>query len=480
MPVVLVVDDDRMVLRLCEKAVQSVGAELVAAGNAREGLAAIRDRCPDVLLLDISLPDGSGLELVSEAQRVDPRLPVAFITVSNDSHTAIEATRRGAFDYLLKPLDKENVGRIVLRGLETRRLMRVPVHMPDFDGHAQDAVENDVLLGRSPAMLEVYKEIGRIAPLNVAVLICGESGTGKELVARAIYQHSARSDQRFSSVNCAALTETLLESELFGHEKGAFTGAERRRIGKFEQCYGGTIFLDEVGDMSPTAQSKILRLLEEQCFERVGGNETVATDVRIISATNRDLKKMIDEGTFRADLYHRLHGYRIDLPPLRERGEDFSLLVGHLLARFRAQLGKEVLGIAPESMERLTRYSWPGNVRELQAVLRTAMLKASGPVLEPELFAEAIGINGAPQQPEEMGLPINLVEFIDARERSGSYALHAEAVAMAERYVILRVLRETQGNQSKAAERLGITRGSLRTKIRALGIRMGHVLQSTG
>jgi DNA-binding NtrC family response regulator len=479
MSIVLAIDDDQTVLRLVHKALEDSGANLLTARNAREGLDVIRRHSPDVLLLDISLPDASGLELIGQVRVIDPKMPIAFITVSDDSHTAIEAMKCGAYDFLIKPLSLERVRHVVKRALETRRLMEVPVKIPELDEIGDEINEHDALIGHSPAMLDVYKEIGRIATQDVSVLICGESGTGKELVARAIYQHSSRSKQRFLAVNCAALSDTLLESELFGHEKGAFTGADRQRIGKFEQCHGGTIFLDEVGDMSPATQSKVLRIVQDQQFERVGGSETIETNVRIISATNCDLEKMIVDGKFRMDLYHRLNGYRIDLPPLRNRGEDIELLVGCLLAKFCKELRKEIQGASPDAMAKLVAYSWPGNVRELQTVLRTAMLKASGPVLVPELLPDSVnsGFSSPETDAGKVFLPSSLEEFIDEREKAGSHELYNETLEMMEQYLLTRVLRETDGNQSKAAEQLGITRGSLRNKIQSLGISIGHVVQ---
>ena len=459
MSIVLVIDDDQTVLRLVQKAVQESGTDLLTACSASEGLDAVRRYSPDVLLLDISLPDRSGLELVGQVRDIAPKTPIVFITVSDDSDTAIEAMKLGAYDFLIKPLSPQRVLSVVERALETRRLMGVPVTLPDVDKMGDDVDEHDVLIGRSPAMLELYKEIGRIATQNISVLICGESGTGKELVARAIYQHSLRRDQRFLAVNCAALSDTLLESELFGHEKGAFTGADQRRIGKFEQCNGGTIFLDEVGDMSPATQSKVLRILQEQQFERVGGGETIATDVRVISATNQDLERMIEDGKFRMDLYHRLHGYRIDLPPLRDRPEDIVLLIGYLLVKYGKELGKKIQGVSPETMELLTAYSWPGNVRELQTVLRTAILKAAGPVIVPELLPYTVCTGSEPQPIEDRDgfLPSDLEDFLNERERARSRELYAETLEMMEQYLLTRILRETKGNQSKAAELLGIT-----------------------
>ena len=320
-----------------------------------------------------------------------------------------------------------------------------------------------------------------MAPQDVTVLIRGESGTGTELVARAIYHHSKRAGGPFLAVNCAAIPEQLLESELFGHEKGAFTSAERRRIGKFEQCSGGSIFLDEVGDMSPMVQSKMLRLLQEQRFERVGGNETIQTDVRIITATNRDLEKMVADGDFREDLYYRLNGFTITLPPLRGRGEDLPLLIYHFLERLRREFGKDIQGLSSASLQTLLNYNWPGNVRELQSVLRQALLQTTESIIFPEalprLVAEGATVTSAVPS---AGIPVEsageLQSYIEQRLREGSQSLHAEATDMMERYLLTRVLRQTEGNQSEAARILGITRGSLRNKIRSLGISIGQVV----
>ncbi len=475
----LVVDDDRSVLRLVEKTFAETEITVLAATNAKDGVALISKDQPDVLLLDIMLPEANGLEMATQIRHLDARLPIIIITAINDSDTAIDAISRGAYDYLLKPLDKRNLEDAVDRALETRRLMRAPVVLQESD---EPVGQGDVMVGRSSAMLEVYKQIGRVAQQDVAVLIRGESGTGKELIARAIYQHSSRSDECFMAINCAALSDTLLESELFGHEKGAFTGAEQRHIGKFEQCNGGTIFLDEIGDMSPSTQSKVLRLLQEQRFERVGGSETIQTDVRIISATNRDLEQMIEENEFRLDLYHRLNTFEITLPGLRERGADIQQLLEHFLARFNRALDKEIGGISDEAMEILTGYSWPGNVRELQAVLRKAMLMATGPVLVPEFLPEELsdpaGVvaresEGGPEQPS-----MNLAALLHTLDSAGSRDMYAEATEWLERHLITHVLTKTAGNQSKAAEYLGITRGSLRNKIRSLNISIEHVVSS--
>jgi two-component system nitrogen regulation response regulator GlnG len=477
MSTLLVIDDDRSVPFLIERAVQGTGVNVLPARSVQEGLELL-ERRPDVVLLDIMLPEGSGLEAVRKIQARDPKLPIIFITAGGTSDTTIEAMKLGAYDYLLKPLDLPKLRELVERALEIRRLMQVRVELPSNDAPSPDG---DHIIGRSPAMCEVFKAVGRVAPQNVTTLIVGESGTGKELVARAIYHHSDRSAERFLALNCAALPETLLESELFGHEKGSFTSANYRRIGKFEQCARGTLFLDEVGDMSPLLQSKILRVLQEKKFERVGGNETIETDVRVIAATNRDLKEMVTKGTFREDLYYRLNGFTIKLPPLRERGEDILFLLEHLLSKFAKELNKpDVHGIAPEALEVLTRYSWPGNVRELEAVVRQSLLNTTGNVILPDFLPDPVRLGGPSASPLAQPAnapPSDLRPFVDECLRNGSEEMYAASVEMMERYLLTRVLRHAQGNQSQAARMLGITRGSLRNKMRALRIQVGSTVQ---
>src|SRR5271156_2937681 len=304
MPTLLVIDDEPSILHAFRRAFRDDDVALVTAPTAAEGLASLERERPDVIILDVKLPDQSGLETLRRIRQTDARIPVVLITGHGTTDTAIEAMKLGAYEYLLKPLELSQLREMVGRALEISRLMRVPAVLAD---EAAAADRSDVLIGRCPSMQEVYKEIGRVAPQDVTVLVLGESGTGKELVARAIYSHSRRSAAPFLAINCAAIPETLLEGELFGHEKGAFTGADRRRIGKFEQCSGGTLFLDEIGDMSLLLQAKMLRLLQEQSFERVGGNEMIRTDVRLIAATHRDLKEMVAADEFRSDLYYRLN-----------------------------------------------------------------------------------------------------------------------------------------------------------------------------
>lgn len=472
---VLVIDDDRTILHMVRTSLRELDdVEVLTALDPAAGIESVTRHQPDAVLLDIMFPDSSGLEILKRIQRIDRRLPVIFITASNDSTTAIDAMQLGAFDYLTKPLNLATLNRLVERALETRRLMHVPVAVA---AGQNNPVPGDAFLGRSPQMLDVFKQIGRVAGQNVTVLIRGESGTGKELVARSIYQHSRRREETFIPVNCPAIPDSLLESELFGHEKGAFTGADRRRIGKFEQCSGGTLFLDEVGDMSPAVQGKVLRALQEQQFERVGGNETLTADVRIIAATNRNLEQMVRDGLFRNDLLYRLNAITITLPPLRDRREDIPVLLEHYLGRISRELDRPDLeGISPDALRLLEEYDWPGNIRELQSVVRRALLNTSGPVivpqfLPPEVRSAAASTTPARPDPELIDLPpSDLGPFVDQRLNDNSVELYAETIEQCERYLFVRVLRHTCGNQSRAAEILGVTRGKVADRIRTFGI----------
>jgi two-component system nitrogen regulation response regulator GlnG len=375
---------------------------------------------------------------------------------------AIEAMRMGAYEYIHKPLDPDEIEALVYRAFEISRLMRVPALVAE-SGPADDG--SDFLVGRSLAMQEVFKDIGRVASQDVTVLILGECGTGKELVARALYYYSKRSSGPFLAINCAAIPEALLESELFGHERGAFTGADRKRIGKFEQCDGGTLFLDEIGDMSPPAQAKILRVLQDQQFERVGGSEQIRTNVRMIAATNRDLRQMMADGQFRSDLYYRLNVYALRLPPLRERLEDVPILAEHFVRRFNRELGREVQSIAPESLELLQRYPWPGNVRELQSVLQQSLLRVTGTVLLPEFLPATIRGDAGAHLHSHPPLEASLSRIVQERLRAGSTQLHAEVIELTEKHLLSEVLRQVEGNQSQAARILGISRSTLRIKM---------------
>jgi two-component system nitrogen regulation response regulator GlnG len=470
MATLLIVDDEPSILLAFRKAFREPDVTVLTAETAAQGLDLARQQHPDVIVLDVHLPDMTGLDMLRRLRELDARSPVVFITGRSTTDTAIEAMKLGAYEYLLKPLELSTLRQVIDRALAISRLSHVPAVLAasgDVDERA------DAIVGVCPAMQEVYKAIGRVAAQDVTVLITGESGTGKELVARALYQHSHRANGPFLPISCAAIPEHLLESELFGHERGAFTGADRRRIGKFEQCHGGTLFLDEVGTMSALTQSKLLRVLQEKTFERLGGNETIHTDVRVIAATNANLEAAVAAGRFRLDLYYRLSVFTIPLPPLRERGDDLNLLMSHYLRRFNRELGKDVQGIAPEALEILRRYPWPGNVRELQSVLKQALLQAAGPVLLPDFLpASVTGASAAAVQSEELSHETEWNQFIESRLQAGTQELYREALERLERFLLTRVLRHTGGNQLQAAKILGITRGSLRTKIRDLGIRI--------
>src|SRR5262245_46919709 len=381
----LIDDDPALTPGQVRQAFPAPDHRVEVAPTGAEGLERVGAGPPDVILLDLLLPDQSGLEVYQKIRAIEARIPVIFVTMAKTPDSAIEAMKQGAYDYLCKPLDPKQLRRVVGEALEVARQMREPAVVAES---APDPDVDGAIVGGCPAMREVYKAIGRVAAQDVPVLITGESGTGKELIARAIYQHSKRAKAPFLALNSAAIPEALLESELFGHEKGAFTGADRKRIGKFEQVSGGTLFLDEVGDMPLALQAKILRVLQEQAFERVGGNEMIRTDVRLIAATHRDLKTWSEQGKFRPDLYYRLNVFAIHLPPLRERGEDLAVLVRHYLRRFSRELGRDVQEVAPEALARLRAYSWPGNIRQLQSVLKQALLQARGPVLLPEFLPE--------------------------------------------------------------------------------------------
>jgi DNA-binding NtrC family response regulator len=466
MATLLVVDDEASILLAFRKAFREPAVTVLTAETAAHGLEIARQCHPDVIVLDVHLPDMLGLEMLRRLRQLDAR---------GTTDTAIEAMKLGAYEYLLKPLELSILRQVIERALAISRLMHVPAVL-NADDHVDDRA--DAIVGVCPAMQEVYKAIGRVAAQDVTVLITGASGTGKELVARALYQHSRRANGPFLPINCAAIPEQLLESELFGHEKGAFTGADRRRIGKFEQCSGGTLFLDEVGTMSPLTQSKLLRVLQEQTFERLGGNETIRTDVRVLAATNSDLESAVSAGRFRLDLFYRLRVFTIHLPPLRERGDDLKLLSAHYLRRFNRELGRDVRDVAPETLELLRRYAWPGNVRELQSILKQALLQATGSILLPDFLpASVTGTSAVAQEMEASSSEAGLEAFLEARLQAGTQTLYAEALERLERLLVTRVLRQTNGNQLQAAKILGITRGSLRTKIRDLGIRIDRTVR---
>ena len=478
METLLVVDDEPAVLNLFQHVFQPLGHRVIGAGGFQAALAAFAATPPSVAVVDVVLPDGAGLELARKLIELDPQLPVIVITAANTSGTAIAAMKLGVFDYLTKPLNVNEIKQIAARAFEVRRLENE--HAAELYEPSTDVADEEII-GRSAGMQVVYKSIGRVATRNVTVLIRGESGTGKELVARALFQFGSRSQGPFMAINCAAIPETLLESELFGHEKGAFTGADRQRVGRFEQCNGGTLFLDEIGDMSPVLQSKLLRVLQQQQFERVGGNQTIQTDVRLIAATNRDLERMVADGQFRSDLYYRLNGFSIEIPPLRDRLEDLETLIDHFRELANKELSKNVVRFSDEAIERLRHYFWPGNVRQLQSVVKQAVLQTAGPVVLPDFLPSlptGRPVSSSSESSQRVVGTDDLMELIDSKMAFGEVNLYEAVIDQAERILITRVLRMTGGNQVEAAKMLGITRTTLRSKILKLGITISHSVES--
>jgi two-component system, NtrC family, nitrogen regulation response regulator GlnG len=466
----LIVDDEESVRYSFRRIFASDKVQVLTAVTLADGLEQVRRHNPDVIVLDLQLPDGSGLDLFRKVHALAPKRPVVFITAHGTAQTAIEAMKGGAFDYLVKPLDLDRLTGVLDRAFEAARLMGVPALLPAED-------PGDQIVGRSPVMQETCKAIGRVAPQDVNVLILGESGTGKELVARALYSHSRRADRPFLALNCAAIPEQLLESELFGHEQGAFTGADRRRIGKFEQCHGGTLFLDEIGDMPLALQAKILRVLQDQQFQRVGGGETLQARVRVLAATNQDLPQLIAAGRFRKDLYYRLNAVTISVPPLRERLADVAELANYFLFRFDRELGLDLYGFAPEVLDRLQAYSWPGNVRELQGVVKQAMLNASGRLILPEFLPAQFHAEPAPAgapAPDADDLAVG--PLIESLLPTANGRLYEEVIGAVERILFTRVLRQTHGHQGQASEMLGLNRATLRHRLRTLGLKLDRTV----
>ncbi len=460
----LVIDDELPILRAFERAFADERTEVLVARNAAEGEQRFVDAKPDVVVIDLSLPDASGIDCFRKLREIDSRVPVIFITGHGTVESAIEATRLGAYDYLFKPLELDEMRELLAKAFNLSRMVRI---QPVLASEAE--FETDAIVGRCRAMKEVYKAIGRVASQNLTVLLLGESGTGKEVVAQAIYHHSARSGGPFQAINCAAIPDALLESEIFGHEKGAFTDAHRQRIGKIEQADKGTLFLDEVGDMSPMTQAKLLRVLQDQTFERVGGNTPIKVDARIIAATNHDLKQLVSEGLFRSDLYFRLSVVTIHLPPLRDRDDDLRVLAEYFLRKYSNEFGKDVRSLAPETLELLSQYHWPGNVRELESVMKQSLLTARGNVLLAE-FVPPLAVQASDGDSDQNQHEFLSEQFVSERLESGADNLYAESIALAERKLLRQVLKHTAGNQLKAAGILGISRVTLRSKLKSLGI----------
>ncbi|MEK6700476.1 MAG: sigma-54 dependent transcriptional regulator [Nitrospirota bacterium] len=465
---VLIVDDDESVRWVLKKSLEKEGIATVLAKDAAEAFEGLKDGAVAVVLMDIRMPGMSGLEALEKIQGEGRAVSVIIMTAQATMQNAIEAMRRGAYDYITKPFDLDEVNVLVRKAIEVRRLnlevtaLRAEVR-EKYDGG---------LVGNTPSMQEIYKTIGRVAESDATVLIHGESGTGKELVARAIHYHSKRAGRPFVAVNSAAIPSELLESELFGHEKGAFTGAVGRKIGKFEAAAGGTLFLDEIGDMSLSLQGKLLRVLQEKEFDRVGGTDPIKTDARVIAATHHNLDKAVREKRFREDLFYRLNVIQINLPPLRKRKDDIAPLAEYFFQKYQAGPGGVRKVLTPETLKILRAYDWPGNVRELENAVQRAITLSPGDkifpdALPPQIFKPGHGVALS----FENFLEEKLSDLVDRMGGLEQGDIHSMVIQRVEKPLITLVLKKTEGNQVRAANLLGINRNTLRKKIKDLGIK---------
>ena len=489
---ILIIDDDEGVCYSLARQLSSDERRVTAVQTPDAGFEALRGEDPDLVMLDVKIPGSDGLELLKQIRLERPRQMVVIMTAHGSTETAIEAMKRGAYDYIMKPFETEMLNTVVTKALLSARLnKRVDSGIAENTNgkkHPKGAA-TDRIIGQSNAMHEVCKKIGQVAPREVPVLIRGESGTGKELVARALWQHSTRNNRPFLAVNCAAIPENLLEGELFGHERGAFTGAESRKLGKFEQADNGTLFLDEVGDMSIATQAKILRVLQNNTFERVGGLETIRVNVRILAATHQNLEKLIREGGFREDLYYRLRVMEIVLPPLRERREDIPEIVHYFLQRHREALSSQAQSISQKAMDAICAHDWPGNIRQLENVVRRAMVLCNGSIVStdhldfgpttqayiapeaispvPQTFTSPPITLPAASAPQPSSTDMDMDNVIDRLLSSGKASLIEDM----ERLLIGRALEKLNGNQLQTAKLLGITRNTLRSRIEKYGLK---------
>jgi nitrogen regulation protein NR(I) len=469
----LLIDDEADVQYSFRRIFDSPDIEVATASSGEEGLKLIPKFKPDLVLMDIRMGGINGLETLRRIRALDSKLLVILMTAYGTTQTAIEAMKLGAYDYLLKPFDVPKLKDIIANALKAGRDMKQVVsYQPLLESEDYELG----IVGRSEPMQQVFKVIGQLAASDATALITGESGTGKELVARAIYHHSHRSAQPFLAVNCAAIPEQLLESELFGHERGSFTGATMQRIGKFEQCNKGTIFLDEIGDMTPTTQTKILRVLQSGTFERVGGNQPIKVDVRVIAATNKPLEQAVAARQFREDLFYRLNVVRIHIPPLRERREDIPLLINYFLNKLARDLQQPPKSIATNVIKALEKYHWPGNVRELENAVRRAHVMAKGDaILLGDLSAEITG-SGAGTAAVSIAGPSGESAAADLAALGRQLFQWArrdpkiKVLPAIERELVIQALKATDNNQVQAAKLLGITRATLRKRIEKFGI----------
>jgi DNA-binding NtrC family response regulator len=445
---VLIVDDEPEICWILSRDLQEAGYEVTTARTAKTGLEAFEAKRPEVVFLDLRLPDGDGLDLLRRIRESQDSAVVIMLTGHATIESAVRAMKLGAVDYLLKPIHLEEVRLVIEKGLEARRLA---AEVQTLRAALRDQVGPEELVGRSVAMQQLRQLITQVAPYDVNILVRGASGTGKELVARALHGQSPRRNGPFIPLDCAALPETLVESELFGHERGAFTGATQRRLGRFELAHGGTLFLDEIGNLPLSTQMKLLRVLEDRAITRLGGRGQIPVDVRIIAATHLNFEEAMQEGRFREDLYHRLNEFTMHLPPLRERVEDIPELVEHFLKRIGQELGKVVHGVTPDALRALQAYAWPGNVRELRNALKRAAVLADDILTVRDLPVE---LRAAPAHPVRPGAATRLRDAV------------RDAVRGAERELILRTLERTRWNRARTARLLGINYKTLHRKLR--------------
>ncbi|KPA18136.1 nitrogen regulation protein NR(I) [Candidatus Magnetomorum sp. HK-1] len=468
---ILIIDDDDQLRMSFQKLLEEEDYIVDIAPSGETGVEIVKNQPPDIVVLDMRLPGMNGFETFQSIHHLAPKIPVIIMTAFGTTETAIEAIKMGAFDYILKPFEIPEMLAIIKQAVEASRLMHSPVNLD-----TQPFNDGDVMIGKSKPMQDIYKAIGRVAPTDATVLIRGESGTGKELVARAIYQHSTRSNKPFIIINCVAIPETLLESELFGYEKGAFTGASHRRVGKIEQANGGTVFLDEIGDMPFTIQAKILRLLQEKSLERLGARTAVSVNVRIIAATNRNLENALKEGTFREDLYYRLKVVTISLPPLRERQEDIKLLIDFFMGQFSAELGIKNPGITKEAEQILSNDPLPGNVRELSNTILKVLIFNTGIPVSSEVISQAVigkvnfgnGDKGDDNDDQSRKLVKKWIQNYISTQKGNN--LYEKCLDKFSAILISEIMNITGGNRTKAAKLLGISRPTLHAKLEKFGL----------
>jgi DNA-binding NtrC family response regulator len=467
-PKILLIEDDASIAASLQKVLRAEGYDVSVCARGDEGLERAEVEFHDVVVTDLRLPGLGGLELVGRLHATKPKQPIILMTAHGTTETAIEATKLGACDYLLKPFEADELLDMVANAVASSRLMSEPVEMGEgrADGHA--------IIGSGRAMQAIYKEIGRVAATPATVLIQGATGTGKELIARAIYQHSQRADKPFIAVNCAAIPDSLLESELFGHERGAFTGAQGRRIGRFEQASGGTLFLDEIGDLNANTQGKLLRVLQEHCIQRLGSEADIEVDVRVLAATHRDLNAAIKEREFREDLFYRLSVVTITLPPLNQRTEDIPDLAKYFIQRYAKDLGVEAPSVQQEVLAFLQSQPWPGNVRELENTVRQALLLARPFAIGLEHIQQVTAKNRRPADGEKRTHAAYITDLL-ARAQNGEIEnVYLRMISDLEPELFKQAIQLAQGNQAKAARWLGVTRLKMREKLIELGWHRGR------